>query len=83
MDPENLFALRIVRTQKASVEGFLAHDIRRTTLAHLLSAGADVLTVQQVAGHSDASTTSRYDRRGEKAKRQAAVRLEIPVLGDP
>ena len=46
----------------------------------MLDAGVDVLTVQQVAGHADAATTSRYDRRGEAAKRQAAVYFEIPGI---
>jgi len=38
-----------------------------------------VFTVQQFAGHADAVTTARYDRRGEKGRRAAAKLLEIPA----
>ena len=48
--------------------------------AVLLSSGVDVFTVQRLAGHADAVTTARYDRRGEGERRRAAAHLRIPLL---
>ena len=56
------------------------HDLRRSTVTHLLDAGVDVFTVQRLAGHADAATTARYDRRGEKAKRRAVWKLTVPGM---
>ena len=57
------------------------HDFRRTLLTHLLEAGQDVFTVQAIAGHSDPSTTARYDRRGEDQKRAATADIHFPFGG--
>ncbi len=65
--------------QQAKVDHFSAHDLRRSTVTHMLDAGVDVLTVQKLAGHADIQTTARYDRRGEQAKRRAVQSLSLPV----
>src|SRR4029434_744839 len=67
--------------ERAGVARFSPHDCRRSLAGDLLDAGVDLATVQALLGHASPATTARYDRRGERAVRQAAERVQVPYTG--
>lgn len=58
--------------QLANIPTFTPHDMRRTFITQLLEKGIDLNTVRQLAGHSDVSTTVRYDKRDLDWQRKAS-----------
>jgi len=66
--------------QRAGVESFSPHDMRRSFVSDLLDAGEDIVTVQQLAGHANVQTTASYDRRPAEVKRAAMLRRRTPFV---
>jgi len=79
MSAQAIYNMLKSRAVESGVADFSPHDMRRTFVGNLLDAGADIVTVQKLAGHASVNTTGRYDRRPEETKEKAAALIHFPV----
>ncbi len=83
MTDQAIYTMLARRAEAAGLAEFSPHDLRRTWIGDLLTAGVDLATVQHLAGHARPDTTARYDRRGEDTRRAAATLLHVPYVAPP
>jgi integrase len=60
--------------EAAGLDGYRLHDLRRTYASFMLSGGADLSTVGNALGHTQASTTMRYAFLLTEVQKEAANR---------
>lgn len=76
---QSIYNLLRKRANESGVRDCSCHDLRRSFISDLLDTGkVDISTASRLAGHSQVTTTARYDRRGEEAKRKAVALLHLP-----
>lgn len=62
--------------RKAGIEGVTWHTLRHTFASRLVDRGVDIVTVQQLLGHSSITVTMRYTHTNLDSKRAAVAKLE-------
>jgi excisionase family DNA binding protein len=61
--------------KKAGISGVTWHTLRHTFASRLAARGVDIVTVQQLLGHSTIALTMRYVHTGLESKRAAVAKL--------
>ena len=79
LTPQMVRKLLRKRSLASGVGDVSPQDLRRTLISDLLAAGADLTTVQKLAGHANVQMTARYAQREEGAKQRALELIHLPL----
>src|SRR5262249_39800045 len=62
--------------KKAEIAGVTWHTLRHTFASRLVNRGVDIVTVQQLLGHSAVTVTRRYTHTNLESKHAAVAKLD-------
>lgn len=79
MRDQSIYRALLKRADQAGIAAVSCQDLRRAFITRLLDGGADISTVQRLAGHCSVTTTQRYDRRSETFHLESARMLAVPA----
>jgi len=66
--------------KKSGVHKFVFHDLRHSFASRLVMKGVDLITVQQLLGHSSIVMTERYSHPSSKHKMDAVLTLDTDSI---
>ncbi len=67
--------------KRAGLVGIRFHDLQHTAATMMVTSGVDIVTVQQILGHSDIKMTARYTHPTTETKMNAVNSLERQTRG--
>lgn len=77
ISPSGVDGLLGRRVTMAGIEACTPHDLRRTFITQMLSAGMDALVLAKLVGHDDPKTTMIYDRRPLRSARDFVAKTKV------
>lgn len=77
---EGIRDILVARVEQAGLKPISLHGLRKSFITGMLNAGADLLIVQNAAGHKSPTSTAAYDMRGQaELKRASRLRYYGPI----
>ena len=71
------------RTERAGLESFTAHDLRRTFITDLFEEGENIEVIALLVGHSDVNTTAKYRRGAAAVGERVTKNRNLPNPWEP
>lgn len=74
-----IYTMLTARAALAKLVKVTPHDLRRTFVGMMLDQNIDGVTITKITGQADMKMLQRYDRRAERVKREAVMKIDLPL----
>lgn len=75
----DLYLFIVRRGEALGLKHLTPHDFRRTFIGNALDAGIDPVLLTTITGHASVDMLKKYDRRPQRARRDAQKKIDLPI----
>lgn len=76
---DDLYSFITQRASELGLKRITPHDFRRTFIGNALDEGIDPVLLTGITGHASVDMLRKYDRRPQKARRNAQKKIDLPI----